>query len=483
MKKIIFTLSVVLISIASHAQNITGTWQGNLNINGNEIPLVFHIVKDSTGKLAVSFDSPVQKAYNLPCSDVFIKEDSVILLMAILKGKYAGKLSVDKKQLTGTWYQGAGVLPLTLNKTSDAVILKEIKRPQTPKPPYSYNSQEVTYFNADKSISFGATITYPKIDSNIRYIKAPTYPAVILITGSGQQDRDETIFGHKSFAIIADYLTKKGFVVLRVDDRGMGKTTGNFAKSTSADFAKDIEAGIDFLKTLAYIDRNKIGLIGHSEGGMIAPIVATRRSEIKYIVLLAGPGIPIVDLMTEQVEAVSASTGDAPTKVKAISSLFRQISVEVNKTKDSITLYKNVTIIVDEWAKSIDNSILAALGLTDKVSREKYTTNQLAAVTSPWYKYFLSFNPQPYLQKLTCKVLALNGEKDIQVIAKSNLAGIKKSLKKSKSRQYDVIEIPGLNHLFQTCKKCTADEYGELEESFSPKALEIIGNWLNKNVK
>ena len=483
MKQIIISLTVVLICCSTNAQNISGTWQGNLNIQANEIPVIFHIVKDSAGKLTASFDSPVQKAYNLPCSEVIAKGDSVIFMMPILKGKFAGLLSEDKNQITGSWYQGAGSLPLTLNKTSNAIILKEIKRPQTPRPPYPYNSEDVEYFNADKSIHFGATITYPKTESTIRYIKVPVYPAVILITGSGQQDRDETIFDHKSFAVIADYLTKKGFAVLRVDDRGTGKTSGSFSASTTADFVKDVQAGIDFLKTRPETDKQKIGLIGHSEGGMIAPVVAASRNEIKYIVLLAGPGIPIVDLMTEQVEAVSASSGDSPAKVKAISSLFRQIAIEVNKTKDSATLHKNALMIVDTWAKSIDTAVLSALGLTDRISREKYTTTQLAAVTSSWYKYFLAFNPQLYLQKLTCKVLALNGEKDIQVIARSNLAGIKKSLQKSKSPQYDVMEIPGVNHLFQTCIKCTADEYGELEESFSPKALEIMGNWLNKNVK
>ncbi|MEP6713643.1 MAG: alpha/beta fold hydrolase, partial [Ferruginibacter sp.] len=358
------------------------------------------------------------------------------------------------------------------------------KRPQTPKPPYPYHSEDVEYTNADKSITYGATVTYPETvaDPRIR-IKAPHYPAIILITGSGPQDRDETIFGHKSFAVIADYLTKKGFLVLRVDDRGIGKTTGNFATSTTADFAKDVEAGIDYLKTRVEIDKDNIGLIGHSEGGMIAPMVATERKEIKFIVLLAGPGIPIIDLMTEQAEAVSASNGTLPATVKAAGELYRIAVLEINKTTDKELMKKNIGIKMTEWSKTADTSLLRELGFSDTAMLTKNIALQVNALSFPWFKYFLAFNPQVYLQKLSCKVLALNGSKDVQVIAASNLAGIKSSLKKSKSPQYDVIELAELNHLFQTCIKCSPDEYGELEESFSPKALQVMGDWLQKNVK
>ncbi len=483
MKKISLSIIIILASFITTAQNIIGNWKGNLDVQGNEIPIVFHISKNIAAKFIASFDSPNQHAFNMPCSDVIVKEDSVILMMAVLNGKYAGNLSADKKQLTGTWYQNGGSFPLTVNKTSDTATIKEQKRPQTPKPPFPYISEDVEYYNADKSISFGATITHPKSDSNGRDIKAPVYPAVILITGSGQQDRDETIFGHKSFAVIADYLTKKGFVVLRVDDRGIGKTTGIFAESTTADFEKDVEAGIDFLKTRPEVDKQKIGLIGHSEGGMIAPLVADKRSEIKFIILLAAPGIPIINLMAEQSEAIMSSYGNSPQSVKAMGNLSRQIFQELITDKDSSTRYNKLDSIVNNWAKNLDTSLLAKSGFKDSISRAKYIMAQINASQTPWFKYFIAFNPQPYLQKLSCKVLALNGGKDVQVIAKSNLAGIKASLQKSKSPKYDVIEIPGLNHLFQTCIKCNPDEYGELEESFSPKALQIMGDWLKKNVK
>ena len=486
MKKIISALPVIFITLVSQAQNIMGNWEGNITLQGNQIPIVFHISKDSSNKLVASFDSPSQHAFNLPCNEVIVKEDSVILMMAVLKGKYEGLLSADKKQISGTWYQGGGSLPLTVNKTSETATVKELKRPQTPKPPYPYLSEDVEYFNADKTIQYGATITYPKPNTDgtaiISYAKPPLYPAVILITGSGQQDRDETILGHKPFAVIADYLTKKGFLVLRIDDRGIGKTTGNFATSTTAGFEKDVEAGLDFLEKQPQVNKQKIGLIGHSEGGMIAPVVASKRSEIKFIVLLAGPGIPIVDLMAEQTEAISKSYGAPPATVKASGDLYRIVAKEINKTADKELVQKNIMIKINEWAKTADTSIVRALGFADTAIINKNIASQVQALSSPWFKYFLAFNPQVYLQKLNCKVLALNGSKDVQVISKTNLAGIKSSLQKSKSPKFDVIEIPGLNHLFQTCIKCNPAEYGDLEESFSPKALEIIGNWLQKNV-
>lgn len=480
MKKIFLLLYIYFTGFILQAQNITGTWEGSLSVQGNEIPIVFHISKDSTKKLIASFDSPSQHAFGLACNDVIVKDDSVILMMDILKGKYTGLLSADKKQMNGTWFQGGGALPLNVNKTSETAVVKELKRPQTPKPPYAYISEDVEYYNADKSLKYGATITYPKADANAN---PATYPSVILITGSGQQDRDENIFGHKSFAVIADYLTKKGFLVLRVDDRGIGKSTGIFSAATTADFAKDVEASLDFLETQPQVNKNKLGLIGHSEGGMIAPMVADARSEIKFIVLLAGPGIPITQLMREQVDAVSASQGLNPEIVKASGEIFSMFTAEVNKNEDSVTTHNNLRTKLIAFAQNSDTATRSALGLNDLSGIDKNITNELKTFSSPWYKYFLGFNPQPYLEKLHCKVLALNGGKDVQVLPTSNLAGIRASLKKSRSPKYDVIEIPGLNHLFQTCIKCSPDEYGDLEETFSPKALQIMGDWLDKNAK
>jgi pimeloyl-ACP methyl ester carboxylesterase len=482
LKEAFWFCSLAIFGIQLKAQVVTGTWEGNLSVQGKQIPIVFHIAKDSANKLIASFDSPSQNAFNLPCSDAILKEDSLVLMMSILHGKFAGRFSTDQREIAGMWYQGPTPLLLTITKTSETATVKEQKRPQTPKPPFSYHSDDVVYMNADHSIQYGATLTYPKIDSTSNSAKQPLYPAVILITGSGQQDRDETLFGHKPFAVIADYLTRKGFAVLRVDDRGAGKSTGIFDGSTTMDFAKDVEASLDFLEKQPQVNKEEIGLIGHSEGGMIAPIVAGERKEIKYIVLLAGPGIPIINLMQEQSEAVAISEGKSQAEANANGFLLRTVWEEAIKNEDSATTVRNIRMRIDNWSKTQDTATLAKIKSRDTTSINDQISRSLAVLSNKWYKYFISFNPQSYLQKLHCKVLALNGSKDVQVIASSNLAGIKSCLQKSRSPEYDVIEIPGLNHLFQTCVKCSPSEYNDLEESFSQKALEIMGSWLQKNV-
>jgi len=482
-RKLLCVCPLAFLILITQAQNITGTWQGSLDVQGNQIPIVFHIKKDSTNKWIAAFDSPSQHAFNLSCSDVILKNDSVILMMAILNGKFAGLLNADKSQITGSWFQGAGSLPLTVKKTSETATIKELKRPQTPRPPYPYHSEDVIYTNANKSIQFGGTLTYPGTDSIAGSVVPHLYPAVILITGSGQQDRDETLFDHKPFAVIADYLTRRGFVVLRVDDRGMGKTTGIFSEATTMDFAKDLEAGLDFLEKQPMVNKNKIGLIGHSEGGMIAPIVAGERKEINFIVLLAGPGIPIIDLMQQQTEAVSMANGETASAAKANGQLMRIVWNEVMKNEDSATTVQHIRSKIETWSEKLDTAALLKFKKLDTAGINHQVEQAMTALNSKWYKYFISFDPQPYLEKLNCKVLALNGSKDVQVIAATNLKGIKESLQKSKSPKYDVIEIPGLNHLFQTCIQCNPGEYNDLEESFSPRALDLMGNWLKENIQ
>ena len=465
---------------AGEAQNITGTWSGTLHVPTNEFPIVFHIGKDGAGKLIASFDSPAQNAFGLAVSEVIAKDDSVILMMAVLDGKYAGVLGQDKKTINGTWFQGMAALPLIVSKTSDTATVKQQKRPQTPKPPFAYQTKDVEYWNADKSIHFGGTLTYPGPE-----MERPKngFPAVLLITGSGQQDRDETLVGHKPFAVIADNLTKKGFVVLRVDDRGMGKTTGDFSQSTSMDFAKDAAAGLDFLETQTEVNKEKIGLIGHSEGGLIAPIVAGERRDVKFIVLLAGPGIPTIDLMQQQSEAVDVSAGRSPAEAAATASFLRIVWEESIKNEDSATAFINIKTQVDAFTKTLDTATLTKMRNRIAAPVDDYIRKVMAAASSKWFHYFIGFDPRPYLQKLKCKVLALGGSKDIQVIAKTNLEGIRLALKKSRSPKHDVIELPGLNHLFQDCTRCSVDEYGDLEETFSPAALAVMDDWLLKNIR
>ena len=471
MKKIVIAviLFAFIFPIKAQQKNISGLWEGKLSV-GVEIRLVFHFARNADGSYTGSMDSPDQGVKGIPCSAVLVSGDSVTAEMGSIKGAFKGLLTTDSL-ISGNWKQGPGTYPLIMKQVKE---LSSLKRPQTPQPPFSYNSEDVVYTNADKSIHFGATFTYPKA--------AGPFPAAILITGSGQQDRDETIFEHKPFAIIADYLTKKGFVVLRVDDRGIGQTNGDVQAATSMDFAGDVEAGIAWLKTRKETDIKKMGLIGHSEGVLIASIVASRNKDISFVVMLAGPGINGADLLTEQVAAVMNSSGVPIEASDAYKPIYRKIIEYVITEKDSAAAYTKARLAFSEWRRHQATAVLGALNLSDSSNNEKIIGNMVKLLGSPWMKYFLAADPQPMVQKFSCKVLALNGSKDVQVLPVPNLAGIRSALAKSKSKKYDVLQVEGVNHLFQHCKTCSPSEYGLLEESFAPEALAIMGKWMDENV-
>lgn len=479
--KYIFTFCSIIFSIVVNAQSVTGNWEGTLEVQGNDLPIVFHITQEASGKYTASFDSPKQKAYNIPCSDAMVFGDSVILTMKSLKGQYAAKLNTDKKTLVGTWSQSGYDFPLEMSKTSETVTTKKLNRPQTPLPPYPYKSEEVVYKNADKSIKYGATFTVPLPDPNVDYFRAPIYPVVILITGSGPQDRDETIFDHKPFAVIADHLTREGIAVLRVDDRGVGKTTGSFGNATTADFANDVEAGIEYLKSRADVDTNSIGLIGHSEGGLIAPIVASKRKDVHFIVLLAGPGVPIIDMMEQQNADVMTSQGIGAVDIDLYRPLYRDLVTTIINAKDSADAAQKAITLFKKWqTANTAVTVKNTTGVTSDKSMIGFINIFVRDLTSPWFKYFMKLNPADYLRKVTCPVLALNGEKDIQVSASQNLEAIDLILKGVNHKKYISKQIAGLNHLFQHCDKCTVDEYEVLEESFDPGTLKIISDWIKK---
>lgn len=446
-----------------------GTWEGKLNV-GIELRIVFHIKQQADGSLQSTADSPDQSAYGLKCDTTIVSGNELTIQMLDLGASYTGKIT-DDSTMEGIFTQRAE-FPLTLKKVEQ---VSERKRPQTPQPPFPYRSEDVVYNNSDNSLRYGATITIPEG-------KGP-FPAAMLITGSGAQDRDETLFGHKPFAVIADHLTKNGYIVLRVDDRGTGKSTGDFSKSTTEDFAKDVSNSVDYLLTRPEVDKKKIGLIGHSEGGMIAPMVATSRKDIDFIVLLAAPGVRITELMAEQNAAILRSSGLSIEAVSEAKKLFKLLVSTIQGTPDSATALQQVSMAMENWKAKQADSILIALELSKPEKRKEYISVMTNQLQGPWFRYFMNFDPKPYLEQLNCKVLALNGSRDIQVISSQNLPGIEAALKRSKAKAVTIKELPGLNHLFQSCNACTIDEYGLLEETFSPAALLDMSNWLNKNVK
>jgi pimeloyl-ACP methyl ester carboxylesterase len=297
------------------------------------------------------------------------------------------------------------------------------------------------------------------------------FPAVVFVTGSGAQDRDEALLGHKPFLVIADHLARRGVASLRCDDRGFAKSTGNFATATSADFANDAEAGVRFLRGESSVLRSRIGMIGHSEGGMIAPMVAARSSDVAYIVLMAGPGIPGDSILYLQQRLVAAAAGAPPSQIEFGSRINRIAFSALRAGGDSAAIVARIR-----------DSVAAAIATLPKADQPPVSAvmNQMASLFTPWFRYFLMYDPRPTLQRVHIPVLALNGTLDLQVPYKENLGAIDKALKAAGNRDYQIVELPNLNHLFQTTKTGAVSEYGQNTETVSPGALDIMSNWILK---
>jgi len=432
----------------------TGKWEGRLQ---SVLRVFFQIEETSPGKFKAKMASPDQGANNIPVESVTWKNDSLTLSVKAVGGTYTAKLSADGKQLSGYWKQGGAIIPLVVNKTD--VLEFYSKRPQEPQKPYPYREEEVVYQNKNTGNSLGATLTLPKENG--------PFPTVILISGSGAQNRDSELAGHKPFLVLADYLTKRGIAVLRVDDRGVGKSTGNAATATSADNASDVLASINYLKTRSDVNLKKIGLIGHSEGGMIAPMVASQTKDVALIVLLAGVGLPGDQLHRRQVEDIMRMSKANEDDMKNTLSLYDKLYAVIKTEKDSVSIEKSLQKVIQQ------NAPVAGMDISSVVT----------PLSQPWFRYFINFNPVIYLQKVKCPVLALNGSKDVQVASKENLASIEKTLKENGNTKVRVQEVPGLNHLFQTAETGGLNEYVQISETFSPVALKLIGDWITETVQ
>lgn len=342
------------------------------------------------------------------------------------------------------------------------------QRPQEPRPPYPYYSEDITFYNSQAEIRLAGTLTRPSPKG--------IYPAVVLITGSGPQDRNEEVnLGHKPFLVIADHLTKKGIAVLRFDDRGTYKSAGNFQQASSLDFCDDVESAVAYLKTRKDIDSNKIGLIGHSEGATIASIVASRAGNTAFIVLLAGPGLRGDTLMLVQGETMRKSVGMSQEYIQKTLKQGSGLYKIVVKSKDPKTLKTELT----KYASGLD---IFEGEIPSDMTREQFIAQQVDMISSPWWQFFLKHDPSATFQKVSCPVLALNGGKDWQVAPKDNLAAIAASLYKGGNRNVTIKELPNLNHFFQECETGSPKEYATIDQTFSPSALTEISGWILRQV-
>ncbi|WMX14197.1 alpha/beta fold hydrolase [Aureispira sp. CCB-E] len=464
MKHLIISTLILLMTTSLWAQNDwEGTWEGNLNVGMQELRLVFHIKKGENNTWTALMDSPDQMAYDLKMDDVVIQKDKTISMsLKAAQAKFVGELSDDKQQINGEWIQGQS-FPLELKKGKT----KQLARPQEPQAPFPYSIEEVQYENKKAKIKLAGTLTIPEGNGK--------HPAVILISGSGPQDRDETILKHKPFWVLADYWTRNGFAVLRFDDRGVGSSEGDFSKATSADFATDVEAGFNFLKKHDRIDAKKIGLVGHSEGGMIAPMVASKNKGVAFIVLLAGPGVPGNELLIRQSHDIMKQQGLSDEAIEGTQKVTRKIYEAIIQDKKDELGVGDIVKMVRGDVELLDEETRKAVGLSEGALRQTVST-----VHSPWMRYFIRYQPQAYLKKVKCPVLAINGEKDLQVAATPNLEAIEAALKMAKNQQVKTVAIPNLNHLFQTAETGAVDEYVKIEETFSPVAMELVLDWMKK---
>ncbi|WP_439487489.1 alpha/beta hydrolase family protein [Algoriphagus sp.] len=463
-------LSLVLITcifvVSSFGQDITGQWHGALKIQGVQLPLVFNVTETESGYTA-TMDSPNQGAFGIPVTSTHFENNVLKISVTNSNITYEGTLG-DGELITGTFTQAGKSFPMNLSREE----IEEVgaNRPQEPKKPFPYRSEDVIFENKQAEILLAGTLTMPEQEG--------IYPAVVLISGSGPQNRDQELLGHKPFLVLSDYLTRNGIAVLRFDDRGTEASAGDFSSATSVDFATDVASAVQYLQSRPEIDKSKIGLIGHSEGGIIAPMVAADSDDIDFIVLLAGTGIRGDKLLLAQQALIGEASGMSPNQLAENEVLNKKMFEIILKDQSEEEKKEEIKSYLTQVFRNIPKDNLPA-----GMSEEGYAYAMDSQYMNPWMQYFIKYDPAPILEKVSCPVLAINGEKDLQVPPKENLEAIKAGLEKGGNTNVTTMELPGLNHLFQEAQTGLPNEYEEIEQTFSPKAMEVILEWIQGQVE
>lgn len=449
---------MITLLLAAYLQDLSleGTWTGTLEVQRFKLRVAFHITSKE-GRLAATMESIDQGVKDIAVESVEVKDGTVFIKVPSIGGAFEGKAQGDSS-IRGTWSQSGISLPLELQKVEKA---PQLRRPQTPTPPFPYVVEEVAYENRAGGVRFAGTLTKPKGDG--------PFPAVLLITGSGAQDRDETLFGHKPFLVLADALTRRGFAVLRVDDRGVGGSTGNVLEATIDDLVTDALAGVAFLAGQTDVDVRCIGLIGHSEGGWVGPLAATRSKEVAFLVMIAGPGMSGEEILYLQTELILRTSGTDDTAIRRNRSVMERMYAVVKEEPNAER--------ARERLKEIFREQMSGLTAEQERAAGPQIESQLQMLTSRWFRSVLTYDPRPALRQVQCPVLAVLGEKDLQVPAAENKAELLKAFEGNKVARVEV--LAGHNHLLQRCQTGLPDEYGAIEETISPIALELILEWVN----
>jgi pimeloyl-ACP methyl ester carboxylesterase len=464
MKKIVAVAVGILLGFASPATanpSMEGTWLGTITVQGVKLRLALR-VSETAGQLSAKLDSIDQGAKDLPIDEI-VRDGQALRFTARRLGlTYAGTIDAAGKAIVGEMKQGGATLPLTFERVDAAPTLS---RPQDPVKPYPYVEQEVRYRNTKEGVELAGTLTLPPG-------KGP-HPAVVLITGSGVQDRDETIAGHRPFLVLADFLTRRGFAVLRSDDRGAGGSAAGSPQATTESFADDVLAAVALLRSRPDIDHRRISLAGHSEGAVVAAIAATRSRDVAQVVMLAGMGLRGEDVIVTQTEVMQRKLGVSPPVVEATSITLRRVFAALRAEPDAAAAVARMRQILDDQAAA-----------QPEAHRQQYEAvrknlaGQLPMYTTAWFRYFIDYDPAVHLQALRVPVLALTGELDTQVPPGENLPAIEKAVRRGGNKRVTVRELPRLNHLLQTASSGLPTEYATIEETIAPAALEMLATWL-----
>ncbi|OHB81762.1 MAG: hypothetical protein A2Z38_09760 [Planctomycetes bacterium RBG_19FT_COMBO_48_8] len=454
--------------------NLALSTQSGTSILGNwmskpgQFKIVFRVYQNKNGSFTAFTDIPDQEAWDMPV-DLTLSDGSVVRFEIYnIRCVYEGTISKNGRTIEGQ-FKGpdGGGMPLVLERVDNPPV-RTSKRPQEPKKPYPYKEKEVFFENKTDNVKLAGTLTLPGANG--------PYPAVLLITGSGPNDRDQHIWGHRTYLVIADYLTRRGIAVLRYDDRGVGRSTGDYDKATFEEFKRDALAGVEYIKTLPDINVKKIGILGHSEGGAIAPLAASESPDVAYVVLLAAPGLSDFEGLLEQFTDGYRAKGAGEKAISVKRSILKNIFYAVRQEDDANAAK---TKILEILRKAKPELAKLTADEKQKIELESVDTYDFDWILSTGFSSILRYNPKEALRKVRCPVLAMNGDKDTQM-PKENLKGIAEALEAGGNHQYTIKELPGLNHLFQTAQSGSPSEYASIEETVSPAVLNIISDWILK---
>jgi uncharacterized protein len=460
-KLLLYVSAAILLATPPLAAQAAGEWLGNLDAGAAKLRLGLHVEARSDGSLTAVLDSLDQGA-KIPIDTVTFESGTLRFAIQSIGAAYEGALKAGGSAVEGVWSQSGRKLPLTFNRVEKPVVLN---RPQNPRPPFPYQSIEVAFRSAAGDVRLAGTFVVPAG-------KGP-FPAVALVTGSGPQDRDETLMGHKPFLVIADALARRGIASLRWDDRGAGESAGDNLGSTLDDFVADTRAAVAFLRARPEVDRNAVGIVGHSEGGLIAPLAAAADRSVAFLVLLAPPGEPIRSLLQHQARDLYRLQGVDPKLIDRVVAVGAEdFALAADPALPSGELRKKLRARVESRRNQFTAEERAALRVDPNVIEE-----MIQVETSAWFRSLIRQDPAVPLRAVKVPVLALFGEKDLQVEPREN-AGLVRAALAAGNPDHEEKILPGLNHLFQHARTGAPGDYGTIEETFAPEALTAIGDWI-----